>query len=72
MATMEEVIAKVEEETTQVGGFKVFIQELRDQIKALPTVTPAMQAQIDQVFTMVSSNSKALADAMMVNTPPVA
>lgn len=72
MATMEEVVAKVEEETTQVGGLKVFIQGLKDQIAALPTMTPALQAQIDQVFTTVSANSKAIADAMMANTPPAA
>jgi len=72
MATLDEIVSKVEEEKTLVGGLQTFVQGLKDQIAALPSMTPAMQAQIDQVFTAVSANSKAIADAMVVNTPPVA
>jgi uncharacterized coiled-coil protein SlyX len=70
MATMDEVVAKVEEEKTMVDGLKTFVQGLRDQITALPNMTPQMQAQIDQVFTTVSANSQGIADAMAANTPP--
>jgi hypothetical protein len=71
MATLDEVVAKIEEETTLVGGLQKFVQGLKDQIGALPSMTPAMQAQIDHVFTSVSANSKSIADAMVANTPTV-
>ena len=72
MHTMDEVAKSIEDEKTLVGGLKVFVQGLQDQIKALPGVTPALQAQIDSVFTSVSENSKTIADAMVANTPPIA
>lgn len=72
MATMDEIVAKVAAETTLVGGLSTFIQGLQAQILALPGITPAMQAQIDSVFSSVSSNDTAIATAMGQNvTPPV-
>jgi hypothetical protein len=72
MATMEEIVSKVTEETTLIGGVKTLVQGLRDQIAAIPGVNPATQAQIDEVFAKVSDNAKALSDAMQSGvTPPV-
>ncbi len=70
MATLEDVVAKVAQETTDIGSLKVFMQGLKDQIAAIPGVTPAMQAQIDAVFAAVSANDKAVVDAMAANVPP--
>ena len=71
MATMDEILAKVAQETTDIGSMRVFVQGLEDQIKAIPGMTPTMQAQIDSVFTSVDSNDKAIVDAMKVNVAPV-
>ena len=46
MATLDDIIAKVAKETTDIGSLQVFVQGLEDQIKALPGITPAQQAQI--------------------------
>jgi hypothetical protein len=70
MSTMTELVAKISEETTLVSGLKTFVQGLRDQISALPNITPAMQADIDSAFASVTANSTAIANAMVVNTPP--
>ena|SRR5436190_730740 len=72
MATLSEVVDKVAEETTLVAGLKVFVQGLKDQIAALPSLTAEQQAQIDGVFTHVSANSASIAEAMAANIPPVA
>ena len=72
MATMAELVTKIAEETTLVAGLKTFVQGLRDQIAALPNITPAMQAEIDSAFASVAANSAAIANAMVANTPPTA
>lgn len=70
MATLADIIAKVTKETTDIGGLKVFVQGLEDQIKAIPGINPAMQAQIDSIFTGVDLNDTAIIDAMKVNVAP--
>lgn len=70
MATMTEVVDKIAEETTLVASLQTFVQGLRDQIAALPGVTPELQAQIDGAFAHVSANATAIANAMVANTPP--
>jgi hypothetical protein len=69
MATLDEVVAKVTQETTDIGSLKVFVQGLQDQIKVVPGMTPAMQAQIDTIFTTVASNDQAIVTAMKANVP---
>lgn len=70
MATLQEIVDKVAEETTMVNSLKVFVQGLRDQLGSMPNVTPAMQAQIDGIFASVDSNTHMIADALVANTPP--
>ncbi len=69
MSTLDDIVAKVTEEKTMIGSLKAFVQGLQDQIKAIPGVTPVMQAQIDSIFTDVSANSQSISDAMTANTP---
>lgn len=69
MATLTEVVDKVAAETTLVNSLKVFVQGLKDQIAALPNITPEQQAQIDGIFSSVDANSHVIADAMAANTP---
>lgn len=72
MATLNEVVDKVAAETTLVNSLKVFVQGLKDQIAALPSLSAEQQAQIDGIFAHVSDNSSIIADAMSANTPPTA
>ena len=39
---------------------------------ALPGLSAAQQAQIDAIFGGVAANTEAIANAMVVNTPPSA
>lgn len=75
MATLEQVIARIADETTEIGGLKTFVAGLRQQIlDALSgaTLPPATQAKIDQVFAGVDKNAHDIVDAMAENvTPPV-
>ena len=72
MATLQDVIDEVAVQKTTVASLATFVQGLQDKINALPGITPAMQAQIDQVFADVDVNNKAIAAAMVANVPPVA
>ncbi len=73
MATLEQVLARVADETTEIGSLKVFVQGLRQQIlDALSgaTLPPATQAKIDAVFTGVDKNATDIVEAMAENVPP--
>jgi len=70
MATLDDIIAKVSQETTDIGSLQVFVQGLEDQIKALPGITPAQQAQIDVIFADVDKNDVAIVNAMKAPATP--
>ena len=71
MAQMSDIVADVAAETTTIASLTTFIEGLQAQISALPGITPALQAQIDGVFTNLQANDAALAAAMTANVPPV-
>jgi len=76
MATLDELITKVDEQTGQVASMKTFIAGLEQAIKdALSGVTlpPAVQAKVDKVFGDVGKNTQEIVDAIDNNpdTPPV-
>lgn len=64
MATLQDIVDDVASETTAIDSLSVFVKGLMDQIKALPGVTPAMQAQIDGIFMTVEKNKAAIVAAM--------
>ncbi len=70
MSTLDDIVTAVAAQTTMIGSLQTFVQGLEDQIKALPGLTPAMQAKIDTIFAGVDANEKAIANAMVVNVPP--
>jgi len=66
MALLDDVIADVAEETTIVESVVTLLTSLSDQLKAAgtdPVKLAALKTQID-------ANKKALADAVIANTPP--
>lgn len=70
MATLQDLVDDMATETTAIGSVAVLIQGLRDQIAHLPGITPAMQAQIDGLFSSIEANKSSLAAAMAINVPP--
>ncbi len=70
MASIEEVITATEEQKTVLDSLVTFVQGLKDQISnQVDDLSAAQQAQIDQIFATVQSNTQEAADAMVANTP---
>lgn len=72
MATLQQVQDDMSEETTLIESLSSFIAGLQQQIKdalAGTTLPPAVQAQIDAVFTQAEANKAALTQALAANTP---
>lgn len=68
MATLDQIIAKVAAQTTQIDSLNTFTEGLAQQIKDLK-LNQADQAKIDALFAAVEKNDQRLADAMTENTP---
>lgn len=70
MSTLADLVSKVQEETTLVQGVQTLITNLQAQIGAITagTLTAEQQAQIDQIFTELSTNNAALTAALQANT----
>jgi len=71
MATAQEVLDKISEQTTIVGGLKVYNDDLRQRLRDAIAANGGVitQAQLDQVFSELSANNQAVADAMVDNVP---
>jgi hypothetical protein len=69
MATLDDITAKVAAQTTIEDSLLTLMQELKDQITALPGLTAAQQAQVDQIFSDLSTNNDRMANAVTANTP---
>lgn len=69
MAMMSDVVAKMAQETTDIGSLTVLIQGMQDKIMAIPGITPEMQAQIDTIFANADANDKAILAAMRIGVP---
>jgi hypothetical protein len=72
MATLDEVLADVTAETTQIASISALIDGLRQQLAdalAGATLPPATQAKIDEIFTAAEANKAAIAKALAANTP---
>ena len=72
MATLDEVLADVADESTKLDSLATFIAGLKQQIAdALAGVTlpPAIQAKVDAVFAGVEANKAKVVSAMDANVP---
>lgn len=68
MATLDQVLADVEDEKTVIASLVTFIQGLQTQIANLG-LSAADQAKVDAIFADAEANKAALAAAMTANTP---
>ena len=74
MATIDDVLADVTAETTQISGLSTLISGLQTQLAAAlagTTIPAAVQAKIDAVFAAAESNKAALVAALNTGVPPV-
>jgi hypothetical protein len=74
MATLDEILADVQAETSLISGVSTLIDGLKTQLAAAlanESLSPAVQAQVDQIFATAEANKAALAVALVENTPPV-
>ena len=71
MATLDDDVAAISAQTTVIASLGAFIQSLKDQITGggVTGLTPAQQAQIDDIFANVTANNAAIAAALTTNTP---
>ena len=71
MATLDQVLADVQAESTLIGSISQLISGLQQQLNDIlaGNLPPAVQAKVDAVFTQAEANKQALADAVAANTP---
>ena len=72
MASLDEILADVTEETTTIASVQTLLDGLQKQIAdALSgvVIAPTVQAKIDAVFSGVEANKAALAAAIAASTP---
>jgi len=72
MATLEEVLAKVEANTTILGSLNTLLDGLRVQVQEIlsgAAVPPATQEKIDALFARVSAQGDELTEVLLENTP---
>lgn len=69
MATLDDVLKDVTDETTAIASISTLIQGLRDQITAAG-LSPADQAKVDAIFATAESNKAGMAAALAANVPP--
>ncbi len=65
MATIDDVVTAVSEETTEVGSIVLLLGQLHDMLVAAGTDPAKLQAVLDAV----NANKNALAAAALANTP---
>jgi cell division FtsZ-interacting protein ZapD len=65
MATLDELLAEVERDTTVTAGIATMIEKLQADLAA----QGVDQAKIDAVFAGVKANTDALAAKLVANTP---
>jgi len=71
MATLDEVLADVTDESTQIAGISTLIAGLKQQLAdalAGTTLPPATQAKVDAIFTAAEKNKADIAAALAANT----
>jgi uncharacterized coiled-coil protein SlyX len=72
MATLDQILADVTQETTDIASISTLIKGLKQQLAdalAGTTLSPATQAKVDAIFAGAETNKAAIADALSANTP---
>lgn len=72
MASLDEVLKDVTDESTQLDGIGTLITGLQQQVKeamANSGISAADQAKIDAIFAAAESNKQKIATALSANTP---
>jgi hypothetical protein len=75
MATLKDILAVTTSEKTQIGSLAVLtsgIKKQLDDVLAGVDLPPTVQAQIDEVFAAVTSNSADVVTAINANTAAAA
>ena len=67
MANIDDIVAKLEVQTTEIGNLEVFVQELKDALAN----AGVPQEKLDEVFGKVEANTARIVAAMAANLPPV-
>lgn len=73
MATLDQVLADVTQETTDLASISTLIEGLKQQLKdalANSGISVADQAKIDQIFATAESNRQKIAEALAANVSP--
>ena len=69
--TVDEVLADIQEENTQIAGLSSLTASIKAQLDAAlagTTIPPDVQAKINSIFDGVETNKKAVMDAINANT----
>ncbi len=72
MATLDDVLDDVTNESTQIAGISTLIAGLKQQLAdalAGTTLPPATQAKVDAIFAQAEKNKADIATALAANTP---
>lgn len=71
MATLEETLADVQAESAVDDSIITLVTGLKAQLDAVlgGQLTPAQQAQVDQIFAAIEANKAKVAAAVTANTP---
>lgn len=75
MATLDQIVTDVQDESTQIDGLSTLTAGLKQQLAdalAGTTLPPATQAKIDAVFAGVEANKAKIVTAINANTPAAA
>ena len=74
MATLDEVLAAVQEQDTQIDSLAVLVAGIKQQLDAVlgGQLPPETQAKVDAIFERVTSNTQEVVDAINANTTPPA
>lgn len=73
MATLDEILADVTDESTQIDGLSTLIDGLKQQLAdalAGANLPPAVQTKVDAIFTKAEANKGKIAAALAANAPP--
>ncbi len=73
MATLDQVLQDVTDESTQIDGISTLMDGLKKQVAdALSgaNLPPTVQAKVDAIFTQAETNKGKIATALAANAPP--
>lgn len=73
MATLDETLALVSDESTKLDSVIALIDGLKkqlDDVLAGVTLPPAVQAKVDAIFSAATTNAAKIVDALDTNVPP--